>query len=93
METKCKMPILKTDMERLLFAIARENVFDRAADQHRDRISRTRSQEMLNMHQNNFYRTVAKSNFWHKVVKYYTKKIENGDEIVKSVETFIVRYC
>ena len=80
-----KVPLLKTNMERLLFAINRYHTFDEGGSYHWDQSNRARSLDKTKWHRNQGIIMKVKANFWHKVVNYYAAKIKGADY-------FITRY-
>lgn len=80
-----KFPLLKTDMERLLFAVNRYHLFDEAGSCHWAQSNQARSLDKTKWHRDQGIRMKAKANFWDKVVKYYSAKVEGAD-------IFITRY-
>ena len=79
-----KMPLLKTDMERLLFAVNRHHAFDTASNRHWDRSNRARSLDETKWCRTQGIIMKAKANFWSKVVAYYAAKIEGADNLIAS---------
>lgn len=79
------MPLLKTNMERLLFAINRYHKFDELGSYHWEQSNRARSPDRAKWHRDQGIIMKAKANFWHKVVNYYAAKI-------KGANYFITRY-
>lgn len=76
---------LTTDMERLLFAQGRYNIFDVSGDYHWRRSKGSRSIKNAEWHRKRGIFLKAKAHFWAKVAAYYSARIEGAD-------LFIIRY-
>ena len=83
--TAMKLPLLKTNMERLLFAASRQRVFEEAAAMHKQRAVRAQRPDTYRKACRLAALTSKRANFWNKVFKYYSAKIEGADY-------FITRY-
>lgn len=80
-----KMPLLKTNMERLLFAASRQRVFEEAAEKHKQRACRAQRPDTYRKAYGFAVMNLKRANFWNKVVKHYSAKIKGADY-------FITRY-
>jgi len=80
-----KIPLLKTNMERLLFAASRQRVFEEAAETHKQRACRAQRPDTYRKAYRLAVLTLKRANFWNKAVKYYAAKIKGADY-------FITRY-